>query len=68
MKNELKKIVLGIFVILCSVSIVKAQKALEGIHAIEVEQFETAKRIFSELITTNPGDARQNRFGKNLFR
>ncbi len=57
MKNELKKIILGIFVILCTVSIVKAQKALDGIHAIEVEQFETAKRIFSELITTNPGDA-----------
>ena len=50
MKKELKKIALGIFAILCTVSIVKAQTALEGIRAIEVEQFESAKRIFSTLI------------------
>ncbi len=57
MKKELKKIALGIFAIFCTVSIVKAQTALDGIKAIEVEQFETAKRIFSTLITTNPSDA-----------
>lgn len=57
MKKELKKIALGIFAILCTVSIVKAQTALEGIRAIEVEQFESAKRIFSTLIAANPNDA-----------
>lgn len=57
MKKELKKISLGIFAVLCTVTFVKAQTALEGIRAIEVEQFENAKRIFSTLITNNPSDA-----------
>src|SRR5574343_1370712 len=53
----MKKIAIGIFAVFCTVTIVKAQTALEGIRAIEVEQFENAKKIFSSLITSNPSDA-----------
>lgn len=57
MNKQLKKLALAVFAILSTVSIVKAQSALEGIRAIEVEQYENAKRIFSTLISTNPSDA-----------
>ena len=57
MKKTLMKIAIGIFAIFCTVSIVKAQTAVEGIRAIEVEQFENAKKIFSSLIVSNPRDA-----------
>lgn len=57
MNRQMKRITLGIFALLCTITIVRAQTALEGIRAIEVEQFENAKRIFSALITANPSDA-----------
>jgi tetratricopeptide (TPR) repeat protein len=57
MKRIMKQLLIVLAVFACTLSIVKAQTALEGIKAIEVEQFENAKKIFSALITTNPGDA-----------
>ncbi len=57
MNKQMKKIAIGIFAVFCTVTIVKAQTALEGIRAIEVEQFENAKKIFSSLIASNPSDA-----------
>jgi tetratricopeptide (TPR) repeat protein len=57
MNTFFKRLLIGLSAIVFTVSIVKAQTALEGIRAIEVEQFENAKKIFASLIQTNPTDA-----------
>lgn len=43
--------------LLFAVTVAKAQSALEGIRAIEVEQFEKAKTIFTRLVQENPSEA-----------
>jgi tetratricopeptide (TPR) repeat protein len=53
----LKRISLAIGALALTITFAKAQTALEGIRAIEVEQYENAKKIFSALISANPSDA-----------
>ena len=53
----LKRISLAIGALALTITFAKAQTALEGIRAIEVEQYENAKKIFSTLISANPSDA-----------
>jgi tetratricopeptide (TPR) repeat protein len=53
----MRKLVLAAGILLSTVSLVKAQDALQGIRAIEVEQYENARKIFQSLIQSNPTDA-----------
>ncbi len=53
----MRKLMIGLGIVLSTVSLVKAQDAWQGIKAIEVEQYENAKIIFNALIASNPSDA-----------
>lgn len=57
MNRSLKNAWLVAALLVSTFTIVKAQEAVTGIRAIEVEQFEKAKRIFSALIQANPSNA-----------
>ena len=57
MNRSLKNACLVAIIVVSTFTIVKAQEAVKGIRAIEVEQFEKAKRIFSTLILANPSNA-----------
>ncbi len=57
MKMRMKNVWVLLGLVLSTVSFVKAQSALDGIKAIEVEQYENAKKIFSGLIQSNPSEA-----------
>lgn len=56
-KKHMRKLMVGLGLIISTISIVKAQDALQGINAIEVEQYENAKKIFTTLISSNPSEA-----------
>ncbi len=57
MMRIFKRIGLIVCGVAITFSVAKAQTALDGIRAIEIEQYEKAKRIFSALISSNPTDA-----------
>ena len=50
MNRSLKNAWLVAIIVVSTFTIVKAQEAVKGIRAIEVEQFEKAKRILLNLI------------------
>jgi tetratricopeptide (TPR) repeat protein len=52
-----KKLMLVSAIVISAISLVKAQDAIQGIRAIEVEQYENAKKIFQSLIQQNPSEA-----------
>lgn len=65
----MRHLLLGFFIILSTFTLVKAQNALQGIRAIEVEQYENAKKIFQTLIQSNTAEASNYYYlGKVYFR